>query len=108
MSVTPSSGIIDPMVPVPIPEQVPAKEDMAALPGTEWTQDQPDTRSAIGSVRHVFTHFSLNLWVARRTAPDGEGWWQPLDSLAEAGLPTLYRRAAEIALTARNSARAAA
>ena len=34
MSVTPSSGIIDPMVPVPIPEQVPAKEGMAALPGT--------------------------------------------------------------------------
>jgi len=34
MSVTPSSGIIDPMVPLPIPEQVPAKEGMAALPGT--------------------------------------------------------------------------
>ena len=34
MSVTPSSGIIDPMGPVPIPEQVPAKEGMAALPGT--------------------------------------------------------------------------
>ena len=34
MSVTPSSGIIDPMVPVPIPEQVPAKEGMAALPST--------------------------------------------------------------------------
>jgi len=34
MSVTPSSGTIDPMVPVPIPEQVPAKEGMAALPGT--------------------------------------------------------------------------
>jgi A/G-specific adenine glycosylase len=81
---------------------------MAALPGTELTQDEPDTRSAIGSVRHVFTHFSLDLWVVRRAAPDGEGWWQPLDSLAEAGLPTLYRRAAEIALTARNSARAAA
>jgi len=34
MSVTPSSGIINPMVPLPIPEQVPAKEGMAALPGT--------------------------------------------------------------------------
>src|SRR4029078_1230535 len=34
MSVTPSSGTIDPMVHVPIPEQVPAKEGMAALPGT--------------------------------------------------------------------------
>jgi pimeloyl-ACP methyl ester carboxylesterase len=34
MSVTRSSEIIDPMGPVPIPEQVPVKEGMAALPGT--------------------------------------------------------------------------
>jgi hypothetical protein len=25
--------------------------------------------------------------------PPGDGWWQPLDQLAGAGLPTLYRRA---------------
>ncbi|MGN6733340.1 MAG: alpha/beta fold hydrolase [Candidatus Binatia bacterium] len=34
MSVTRSSEIIDPMGPVPIPEQVPVKEGMAALPDT--------------------------------------------------------------------------
>ena len=34
MGVTRSSEIVDPMGPVPIPEQVPAKEGMAALPGT--------------------------------------------------------------------------
>ena len=81
---------------------------MAALPGSEWMETTPDARDAIGSIRHVFTHFSLDLAVLRRLEPEGEGWWQPLDKLAEAGLPTLYRRAAEIALTARNSVRAAA
>src|SRR6476659_2227405 len=34
MGVTRSSEIVDPMGPVPIPEQVPAKEGMAALPDT--------------------------------------------------------------------------
>jgi A/G-specific adenine glycosylase len=36
--------------------------------------------------------------------PDGEGWWEPLDRLADAGLPTLYRKAAELALAARQAA----
>jgi A/G-specific adenine glycosylase len=81
---------------------------MAALPGGEWTEVAQDTREAIGSVRHVFTHFSLDLAIVPRRAAEGEGWWQPLDDLAEAGLPTLYGRAVAVALTARNSARAAA
>ncbi|HYX46005.1 MAG TPA: A/G-specific adenine glycosylase [Sphingomicrobium sp.] len=76
---------------------------MAALPGTEWTDppqsalDWPE-RDDLGAVRHVFTHFSLDLFVRRRSEPLGEGWWQPLDRLAEAGLPTLYRKAAALAL----------
>jgi len=43
-----------------------------------------------------------------RSEPAGEGWWQPIDRLAEAGLPTLYRRAAELALRPRELHRAAA
>ncbi|MFL6746874.1 MAG: A/G-specific adenine glycosylase [Sphingomicrobium sp.] len=70
---------------------------MAALPGTDWSEVSPRA-NAIGTVRHVFTHFSLNLHLVRREEPAGEGWWHPLDSLDEAGLPTLYRRAADIAL----------
>ena len=51
---------------------------------------------AIATVHHGFTHFTLDLHlVARADPPPGEGWWQPLDRLDEAGLPTLYRRAAE-------------
>lgn len=71
---------------------------MAALPGTEWTDDRPSAVDSIGTVRHVFTHFSLDLFLQRRTEPDGEGWWHPRDRLDEAGLPTLYRKAAALAL----------
>jgi A/G-specific adenine glycosylase len=81
---------------------------MAALPGSEWGDAAPDAGGALGSVRHVFTHFSLDLSIVPRPQPEGDGWWQPLDRLGEAGLPTLYRRAAEVALSARANARAAA
>jgi A/G-specific adenine glycosylase len=81
---------------------------MAALPGPDWTDAKPDIRDAIGSVRHVFTHFSLDLAIVPRSTPEVEGWWQPLDGLPAAGLPTLYRRAAELAICLQSSARAAA
>ena len=71
---------------------------MAALPGCEWTDTAPDRPNAIGTVRHVFTHFSLDLNVVARAEPEGEGWWQPIDSLVAAGLPTLFRKAAEAVL----------
>jgi A/G-specific adenine glycosylase len=81
---------------------------MAALPGSAWGDVPPDERNSLGKVRHVFTHFSLDLAVAAHSEPIGEGWWQRLDTLAEAGLPTLYKRAAELALQPPNNARAAA
>ena len=77
---------------------------MAALPGTDWTDAPPNPRKALGKVRHVFTHFSLDLAVEARPEPVGEGWWQPIEALHEAGLPTLYRRAAELVLEARLAA----
>jgi A/G-specific adenine glycosylase len=70
---------------------------MAALPGPEW-QDSPADGAAIARVRHVFTHFALDLAVVAASEPQGDGWWQPLEGLAAAGLPTLYRRAAEAVL----------
>ncbi|MDP9086220.1 MAG: hypothetical protein M3N02_05570, partial [Pseudomonadota bacterium] len=54
------------------------------------------------SVAHGFTHFTLDLAVVARARPEGEGWWQPLDSIGDAGLPTLYRRAAEAVLAQRS------
>jgi A/G-specific adenine glycosylase len=80
---------------------------MAALPGEEWGNAE-QAPEGIATVRHVFTHFSLDLTVVPRSEPLGEGWWQPLDRLSEAGLPTLYRRAAELVLATRQAVRAAA
>jgi A/G-specific adenine glycosylase len=69
---------------------------MAALPGPEWTPEKVQLeRAAVAHVRHVFTHFALELSVVAASEPLGDGWWQPVASLADAGLPTLYRRAAE-------------
>lgn len=77
---------------------------MAALPGNDWTDAAPDPFTPMGTVRHVFTHFSLDLHIVLRTDPQDAGWWQPLDRLDEAGLPTLYRRAAELVLSTRQAA----
>ena len=73
---------------------------MAALPGEEWTEARRDKDRALGTVSHVFTHFRLDLSIERRPEPVGEGWWQPIEQLDTAGLPTLYRRAADVALAA--------
>jgi A/G-specific adenine glycosylase len=71
---------------------------MAALPGPEWTDELP-TAPALATVSHGFTHFTLDLHIAARAEPVGDGWWQPLNQLADAGLPTLYRKAVEAVLT---------
>ena len=71
---------------------------MAALPGPGWTDDPTAGVNPLASVRHVFTHFSLDLLVVPKAGPFGDGWWQPLAELTDAGLPTLYRRACELAV----------
>jgi A/G-specific adenine glycosylase len=77
---------------------------MAALPGREWsTEPEAAAGPIIGRVTHVFTHFRLELAVVLATEAEGEGWWQPLDRLDAAGLPTLYRRAAESVLSVRSA-----
>jgi A/G-specific adenine glycosylase len=75
---------------------------MAALPGREWN-DSPPTTPVLATVSHGFTHFTLDLHILACPEPVGEGWWQPLDSLDEAGLPTLYRKAAETILNRKES-----
>ncbi len=77
---------------------------MRALPGSDWGESPasaPPYSSEAGELRHVFTHFALDLTVDVAADPSlavGEGEWWPLDRLDEAGLPTLYRRAAAVAL----------
>ncbi len=70
---------------------------MAALPGTDWRDGEP-LQAPLPAVRHVFTHFALTLQIESRDAvPDDiDGWWQPIDRLEEAGLPTLYAKAVAV------------
>ena len=70
---------------------------MAALPGLEWGDERP-AEPTMASISHGFTHFTLDLHVIASQAPFGDGWWQPLSSISEAGLPTLYRKAIEAVL----------
>jgi A/G-specific adenine glycosylase len=71
---------------------------MAALPGSDWSEVDERSPEALVHVHHVFTHFRLDLAIVSRNEAMAEGWWQPLDRLQEAGLPTLYRRAVESVL----------
>lgn len=65
---------------------------MPALPGGDWSDAAAEGRS-LATVRHGFTHFTLDLAIVARVDPIGEGWWHPLRGIGEAGLPTLYARA---------------
>jgi A/G-specific adenine glycosylase len=88
---------------------------MRALPDDNWAarndgDSQPpvdaDWRTLNEAVSHVFTHFSLTLSLALTSSPVqrellGEGEWWPVNSLDSAGLPTLFSKAARLAMSAR-------
>ncbi|EDL48522.1 A/G-specific adenine glycosylase [Erythrobacter sp. SD-21] len=82
---------------------------MRALPDDGWSAKGDGTGvptvegdwESLGMVRHTFSHFALELSVHRSAAPEqpqGAGEWWPLDRLEEAGLPTLFAKAARLAL----------
>jgi len=82
---------------------------MAALPGSEWTEDAAaSSAQCLANVRHLFTHFALELRVEPRDEVAGDGWWQPIGTIEHAGLPTLYRKAVAAVLEARMDRRRAA
>lgn len=84
---------------------------MAALPTTEWSGQPPDPGvgapararwKACGAIRHVFTHFTLELevWSGVLDGPEPQGgWWEPLAAIPDAGLPSLFVKAARQAQT---------
>ena len=74
---------------------------MAALPGDDWTETEAPAH-AIATVGHGFTHFTLDLAIVPRRETVGEGWWQPIATLGDAGLPTLYARAIDAVLSNRS------
>jgi A/G-specific adenine glycosylase len=88
---------------------------MLALPSGPWGERaiaEPPADlvwTSAGAVEHGFTHFTLSLHVLRATAPQrsADGTWWPTERIGEAGLPTLFARAAERALAAGEVKRAA-
>lgn len=90
---------------------------MMEVPGTQWSEGgvsenevaiaapfAADWRNA-GQVRHVFTHFALELDVLTAVAPEGwtpgEGGWTALSELKEAGLPSVMMKAVKLGLEQR-------
>ena len=84
---------------------------MRALPDDGWSARRdgsddaplPGRWRAGGVVRHVFTHFTLDLHLSVYSGEDcgrlaGGGEWWPLAELDKAGLPTLFAKAAGLAL----------
>lgn len=59
--------------------------------------------SSAGLVRHTFSHFDLELQLMLYSSPDcsrqePDGNWWPLDRIDQAGLPTVFAKAARLAL----------
>jgi A/G-specific adenine glycosylase len=83
---------------------------MRALPDDGWSARADGSGEAPlagewlagGLVQHVFTHFALELqvlvWSGSECCdpPAGEGEWWPTGAIAEAGLPTLFGKAARL------------
>lgn len=80
---------------------------MRALPSCDWVGDDAPPPfagdwQARGAVTHVFTHFRLTLQILglqiskQPTFVFDVEWW-PIDRLHEAGLPTLFNKAAMVA-----------
>ena len=84
---------------------------MLGFPGDGWDGNdgtaplQADWRPA-GEVRHTFTHFHLMLQVlvAETEAPPGRGAWLAMPDLHPTDLPTLMRKAHDLALAALSDA----
>jgi A/G-specific adenine glycosylase len=82
---------------------------MRALPDDGWSakedgSGQPPVAGewrSLGAVRHGFTHASLTLEVQgieTSDIPPGEGAWWPVERIADAGLATLFAKAAGLAI----------
>lgn len=87
---------------------------MRALPDDQWTARVDGHavppipsiwRPLPSQVTHIFTHFSILLSIAVTAWPvgaadPGVGQWWPVKSLDKAGLPTVFRKAAEALINA--------
>ncbi len=99
---------------------------MMALPSGDWREAAgedapplPGRWRSMGVVRHVFTHFALELSVEALVLPvrpdaallaqaAGDGQYWRVDEIGRAGLPTLFARAAMLAVASDEARRSAA
>jgi A/G-specific adenine glycosylase len=87
---------------------------LLGLPGGGWSEEgrtHEDAPAAAdwahaGSIGHVFTHFALtlDLYCAVASDLDAAGTWWPVERIGEAGLPTLFAKAAARGLAWRQAA----
>ena len=84
----PSSGLLGGMLALPSGTWSDRAEAGEGAPAeAEWRQ--------AGAIEHVFTHFALELHVYRAEAERRlDGIWWPVDRIDEAGLPTVFAKAA--------------
>jgi A/G-specific adenine glycosylase len=81
------------------------------VPSTEWRADiwgeaealhaapaPADWRALPGAVRHVFTHFALELEVRVARTGNVDGLWVPIDRLGGEAIPSVMRKVLERAL----------
>jgi A/G-specific adenine glycosylase len=84
---------------------------MRALPDDGWAAAKDGSQQGpldgpwrpAGAVRHTFSHFDLELQLMLYSGSDcsrleADGVWWPLDRFDQAGLPTLFAKAARLAL----------
>jgi A/G-specific adenine glycosylase len=100
----PAKGLLGGMTEVPTTPWSPDFDPAAALDAApQFAPSRPRWRRLPGSVRHVFTHFPLELEVYRAEvesaapAPAGARW-VPSDELADEALPNLMRKVVAHAL----------
>ena len=75
---------------------------MRALPDDGWSVRGDGSGEGLGEVlgmvHHGFTHFNMEMEVVVGDEALGEGEWWPLAEMESAGLPTLFAKAARLAL----------
>ncbi len=101
----PARGLLGGMMALPSTVIAPAAAD--AGNGIDRLPQVPAAAgTTLGVVTHVFTHFRLTMTVAAASLDPGcvlppDAQWWPVTRLADAGLPTLFAKAAAVAMRER-------
>lgn len=93
----PSSGLLASMAQVPTTEWNSRQDGVTDINGAPFSADWKHR----GTIRHVFTHFELELivWHAENVHSDGENyWWSTRENLPDEALPTVMKKVISCAI----------